>query len=177
VSEGHVIIHTDGACSGNPGPGGWGAILEWNGHRSELKGAEPHTTNNRMELMAAIMALAAVKRPCTVEIHTDSQYLRQGITAWILSWKRNGWRTADKKPVKNIDLWQRLDAALASHNVQWHWVRGHSGHDLNERADELAREAIREPRAAAKAGKTPLPGGERGGVWRAFDAGGRLTTV
>jgi ribonuclease HI len=111
--------------------------------------------------MAAIMALAALKRPSTVEIHTDSQYLRQGITAWILSWKRNGWRTADKKPVKNIDLWQRLDAALASHKVKWHWVRGHSGHDLNERADELAREAISELRAAAKAGKTPLPGGER----------------
>jgi ribonuclease HI len=161
VSEGHVTIHTDGACSGNPGPGGWGAILEWNGHRRELKGGEPHTTNNRMELTAAIMALAALKRPCTVAIHTDSQYLRQGITGWILSWKRNGWRTADKKPVKNVDLWQRLDAALAPHTVRWHWVRGHAGHDLNERADELAREAIRELRAAAKAAGTPLPGGER----------------
>ncbi|MGZ8299404.1 MAG: ribonuclease HI [Rhodoplanes sp.] len=161
MSEGHVTIHTDGACSGNPGPGGWGAILEWNGHRRELKGGEPHTTNNRMELTAAIMALAALKRPCTVAIHTDSQYLRQGITGWILSWKRNGWRTADKKPVKNVDLWQRLDAALAPHTVRWHWVRGHAGHDLNERADELAREAIRELRAAAKAAGTPLPGGER----------------
>ncbi|HEX5845038.1 MAG TPA: ribonuclease HI [Rhodoplanes sp.] len=161
MSEGHVTIHTDGACSGNPGPGGWGAILEWNGHRRELKGGEPHTTNNRMELTAAIMALAALKRPCTVAIHTDSQYLRQGITGWILSWKRNGWRTADKKPVKNVDLWQRLDAALAPHTVRWHWVRGHAGHDLNERADELAREAIRELRAAAKAAGTPLLGGER----------------
>ena len=161
MSEDHVTIHTDGACSGNPGPGGWGAILEWNGHRRELKGGEPHTTNNRMELTAAIMALAALKRPCTVAIHTDSQYLRQGITGWILSWKRNGWRTADKKPVKNVDLWQRLDAALTPHTVRWHWVRGHAGHDLNERADELAREAIRELRAAAKAAGTPLPGGER----------------
>jgi ribonuclease HI len=151
VADRHVIIHTDGACSGNPGPGGWGAILEWNGHRKEIKGGEPHTTNNRMELTAAIMALEALKRPCTVEIHTDSQYLRQGITAWILTWKRNGWRTADKKPVKNVDLWQRLDAALAHHQVRWHWVRGHAGHDLNERADELAREAIGELRSAARA--------------------------
>jgi ribonuclease HI len=151
VADRHVIIHTDGACSGNPGPGGWGAILEWNGHRKEIKGGEPHTTNNRMELTAAIMALEALKRPCTVEIHTDSQYLRQGITAWILTWKRNGWRTADKKPVKNVDLWQRLDAALAHHQVRWHWVRGHAGHDLNERADELAREAIAELRMAATA--------------------------
>jgi ribonuclease HI len=151
VSEGHVTIHTDGACSGNPGPGGWGAILEWNGRRKEIKGGDPHTTNNRMELTAAIMALEALKRPCTVSLHTDSQYLRQGITAWILSWKRNGWRTADKKPVKNVDLWQRLDVALAHHKVRWHWVRGHSGHDLNERADELARQAIRDIRAAAQA--------------------------
>ena len=151
MADRHVIIHTDGACSGNPGPGGWGAILEWNGHRKEIKGGEPHTTNNRMELTAAIMALEALKRPCTVEIHTDSQYLRQGITAWILAWKRNGWRTADKKPVKNVDLWQRLDAALAHHQVRWHWVRGHAGHDLNERADELAREAIGELRSATRA--------------------------
>ena len=151
MADRHVIIHTDGACSGNPGPGGWGAILEWNGHRKEIRGGEPHTTNNRMELTAAIMALEALKRPCTVEIHTDSQYLRQGITAWILAWKRNGWRTADKKPVKNVDLWQRLDAALAHHQVRWHWVRGHAGHDLNERADELAREAIGELRSATRA--------------------------
>ena len=144
-----VTIHTDGACSGNPGPGGWGAILQWGGHTRELKGGEAHTTNNRMELMAAIVALEALKRPCDVDLHTDSQYLRQGITGWIHGWKRNGWRTADKKPVKNVDLWQRLDAAVDRHTVHWHWVRGHSGHDLNERADELAREAIAEIRAAA----------------------------
>jgi ribonuclease HI len=149
--ECHVVIHTDGACSGNPGPGGWGAILEWGDHRKELKGGEPHTTNNRMELMAAIMALETLKRPCAADLHTDSQYLRQGITQWIKSWKRNGWKTADKKPVKNIDLWQRLDQALARHVVRWHWVRGHAGHDLNERADELAREAIAEIRAAQRA--------------------------
>ena len=151
MSDRHVTIHTDGACSGNPGPGGWGAILERNGHRKEIKGGEPHTTNNRMELTAAIMALEALKRPCTVELYTDSQYLRDGITKWIHGWKRNGWRTADKKPVKNVDLWQRLDAALAHHQVRWHWVRGHAGHDLNERADELAREAIGELRSATRA--------------------------
>ncbi|MFZ1886120.1 MAG: ribonuclease HI [Rhodoplanes sp.] len=150
MSEGYVTIHTDGACSGNPGPGGWGAILEWNGRRREIKGGDPHTTNNRMELTAAIMALEALKRPCTVDLHTDSQYVRQGITSWIKSWKRNGWRTADRKPVKNVDLWQRLDAALAHQKVRWHWVRGHAGNDLNERADELAREAIKEIRAANK---------------------------
>jgi ribonuclease HI len=143
-----VIIHTDGACSGNPGPGGWGAILDWNGRRKEIKGSEANTTNNRMELTAAIAALEALKRPCGVELHTDSQYLRDGITKWIHGWKRNGWRTADKKPVKNIDLWQRLDTAIARHDVNWHWVRGHAGHDLNERADELAREAISELRTA-----------------------------
>ena len=142
VSEGGVIIHTDGACSGNPGPGGFGAILEWDGHVREIKGGEPLTTNNRMELMAAIAALEALKRPCTVDLHTDSQYLRNGIMTWIKGWKRNGWKTADKKPVKNVDLWQRLDAAIAHHRVRWHWVRGHAGHDLNERADELAREGM-----------------------------------
>jgi ribonuclease HI len=147
--DGRVVIHTDGACSGNPGPGGWGVILQWNGHARELKGGEAHTTNNRMELMAAIMALETLKRPCDVDLHTDSEYLRQGITGWIHGWKRNGWRTADKKPVKNVDLWQRLDAAVTRHTVHWHWVRGHAGHDLNERADELAREAIAEIRAAA----------------------------
>ena len=147
--DSRVVIHTDGACSGNPGPGGWGAILQWSGHTRELKGGESHTTNNRMELMAAIVALETLKRPCDVDLHTDSQYLRQGITGWINGWKRNGWRTADKKPVKNVDLWQRLDAAVERHTVHWHWVRGHSGHDLNERADELAREAIAEIRAAA----------------------------
>jgi ribonuclease HI len=149
-SAGRVVIHTDGACSGNPGPGGWGAILEWGGHRREIKGGEAHTTNNRMELMAAISALETLKRPCDVDLHTDSQYLRQGIMSWIHGWKRNGWRTADKKPVKNADLWQRLDGAVARHTVHWHWVRGHSGHDLNERADELAREAIAELRAAGR---------------------------
>ena len=144
-----VTIHTDGACSGNPGPGGWGVILQWDGHTRELKGGEAHTTNNRMELMAAIMALETLKRPCEVDLHTDSEYLRQGITDWINGWKRNGWRTAARKPVKNTDLWQRLDAAVGRHTVHWHWVRGHSGHDLNERADELAREAIAEIRAGA----------------------------
>jgi ribonuclease HI len=147
--DGRVVIHTDGACSGNPGVGGWGAILEWGEHRREIKGGEAHTTNNRMELMAAISALEALKRPCDVDLHTDSQYLRQGITSWIHGWKRNGWKTADRKPVKNVDLWQRLDAAIARHTVRWHWVKGHSGHDLNERADELAREAIADIRAGA----------------------------
>jgi ribonuclease HI len=150
VSDSHIVIHTDGACSGNPGPGGYGAILQWGDHTRELKGGEPHTTNNRMELMAAIAALESLKRPCTVELHTDSQYLRNGIMTWIKGWKRNGWKTADKKRVKNVDLWQRLETALAQHTVQWHWVRGHSGHDLNERADVLAREAIAEVRAAQR---------------------------
>ena len=142
-----MTIHTDGACSGNPGPGGYGAILQWGAHTREIKGGEPHTTNNRMELMAAIVALETLKRPCAVDIHTDSQYLRDGITKWIHGWKRNGWKTADKKPVKNVDLWQRLEQALTRHTVRWHWVKGHAGHDLNERADELAREAIAELRA------------------------------
>jgi ribonuclease HI len=148
--EGTVTIHTDGACSGNPGPGGYGAILEWDGHVREIKGGEAHTTNNRMELMAAIAALEALKRPVTVDLHTDSQYLRNGIMTWINGWKRNGWKTADKKPVKNVDLWQRLDAALGRHTVRWHWVRGHAGHDLNERADALAREAITDVRAGRR---------------------------
>jgi len=142
----HVIIHTDGACSGNPGPGGWGAILSFGDREKELKGGELNTTNNRMELMAAISALEALKRPCRADIHTDSQYLRNGIMSWIANWKRNGWRTSDKKPVKNVDLWKRLDAALGEHDVRWHWVRGHAGHDMNERADELARQAIAEIR-------------------------------
>jgi ribonuclease HI len=146
----HVIIHTDGACSGNPGPGGWAAILAFGDHEKELKGGELLTTNNRMELMAAIAALEALKRPCRVDLHTDSQYLRSGITAWIAKWKKNGWRTADKKPVKNADLWRRLDAALSDHEIRWHWVRGHAGHDINERADLLAREAIAEIRNNAK---------------------------
>ncbi len=150
VSEGHVTIHTDGACSGNPGPGGYGAILQWGEHMREIKGGEPHTTNNRMELTAAIVALETLKRRCDVALYTDSQYLRDGITKWIKAWKRNGWKTADRKPVKNVDLWQRLDAALAHHTVHWRWVRGHAGHDLNERADELAREAIAEMRAGQR---------------------------
>jgi ribonuclease HI len=145
---GRVVIHTDGACSGNPGPGGWGAILAFGDHVKELKGGEPHTTNNRMELMAAISALEALKRPCAIDLHTDSQYLRNGIMTWINGWKRNGWRTADKKPVKNIDLWQRLDAALARHAVHWHWVNGHAGDVRNARAAELARAAIAEIRSA-----------------------------
>lgn len=143
-----VLIYTDGACSGNPGPGGWGAVLISGGHERELFGGEPQTTNNRMEIMAAIAALEALTRPCTVDLHTDSQYLRQGITEWIAGWKARGWRTADKKPVKNEDLWRRLDLARARHDVRWHWVKGHAGHPLNERADGLARagiKAIREP--------------------------------
>ena len=148
---GEAVIYTDGACSGNPGPGGWGVVLRYGTVEKELHGSDPLTTNNRMELMAAISALEALKRPCDVDIHTDSQYLRQGIMSWIHGWKRNGWRTGDKKPVKNVDLWLRLDAAIARHTVHWHWVRGHAGHDLNERADELAREAIAEVRAAGRA--------------------------
>jgi ribonuclease HI len=139
-----VVIHTDGACSGNPGPGGWGAILQWNGKEKELWGGEPATTNNRMELMAAIQALEALNRPCGVELHTDSQYLQKGIHEWIHSWKARGWRTADKKPVKNEDLWRRLDAARARHHVKWCWVKGHAGHELNERADALARRGLAE---------------------------------
>ena len=141
-----VVIYTDGACSGNPGLGGWGAILSFAGHQKELKGGEIHTTNNRMELMAAISALEALKRPCRVDLHTDSQYLRDGVTTYLARWKQNGWRTADKKPVKNIDLWQRLDAAIRQHQIRWHWLRGHAGHALNERADLLARQAIAEVR-------------------------------
>jgi ribonuclease HI len=155
MSEPHVVIHTDGACSGNPGPGGWGAILSHGDHEKELKGGEPHTTNNRMELMGAIAALEALKRPCLVDLHTDSQYLRDGITSWIKNWKRNGWRTADKKPVKNVDLWKRLDEALARHRVRWHWVRGHAGHAQNERADQLARDGIAAVRAGAIGALTP----------------------
>ena len=137
-----VVVHTDGACSGNPGPGGWGAILDYNGTRKELSGGEPSTTNNRMELMAAIAALEALKRPCTVAMHVDSNYVKDGITKWIHGWKKNGWKTADKKPVKNAELWQRLDAALGRHAISWHWVKGHAGHDDNERADALARDGM-----------------------------------
>jgi ribonuclease HI len=141
--DGAVEIFTDGACSGNPGPGGWGALLRWNGHERELSGGESMTTNNRMELMAAIMALESLKRGVTVRLYTDSTYVRDGITKWLHAWKKRNWRTADKKPVKNVDLWQRLEAALGEHKIEWHWVRGHSGHVENERVDLLAREAIK----------------------------------
>jgi ribonuclease HI len=145
-----VVIHTDGACSGNPGPGGWGAVLHYGAKAKELWGGELATTNNRMELMAAIGALEALTRPCKVELHTDSQYLRNGIREWIHAWKARGWRTADKKPVKNEDLWRRLDEARLRHDVAWHWVKGHAGHEHNERADALARRGLTE----ALAGKS-----------------------
>ncbi len=141
-----VTIYTDGACSGNPGPGGWGAVLLFGRHERDLWGGEAHTTNNRMELTAAIQALGALTRPCTVELHTDSQYVRQGITEWIPGWKARGWLTADRKPVKNDDLWRALDAARARHEVTWRWVKGHAGHPLNERADALARRGCDEAR-------------------------------
>ncbi|MFI4994542.1 MAG: ribonuclease HI [Hyphomicrobiales bacterium] len=149
--SGRVVIFTDGACSGNPGPGGYGAILVSGRHRKEIKGGERDTTNNRMELMAAIAALEALSRPCAVELHTDSQYLRLGITQWLAGWKKNGWRTAARQPVKNEDLWRRLEEAARCHRIDWRWVKGHAGHDQNERADELAREGLREalPEAGA----------------------------
>ena len=137
-----VIIHTDGACSGNPGPGGWGAILQSGAHCKELKGGEQVSTNNRMELTAAIEALEALKSSSDVALYTDSNYLKGGITSWIKSWKKNGWRTADRKPVKTAELWERLEKAALRHTVRWHWVKGHHGHDANERADELAREGM-----------------------------------
>ncbi len=140
--DGTVQVFTDGACSGNPGPGGWGALLRYRGTERELSGAEDRTTNNRMEMTAAIAALEALKRPSRVRLYTDSTYLRDGITRWIHAWKARGWKTADKKPVKNVDLWQRLEAALERHDVEWHWVRGHAGHSENERADALARQAL-----------------------------------
>lgn len=142
MSEPHVVVHTDGACSGNPGPGGWGAILEAGSHRREIKGGETETTNNRMEMTAAIEALDALKGPSDVDLFTDSSYLRGGITNWIKGWKKNGWRTAARKPVKNVELWQRLEQAEERHTVRWHWLKGHVGHDENERADELAREGM-----------------------------------
>ncbi|MEM8796198.1 MAG: ribonuclease HI [Pseudomonadota bacterium] len=134
-----VEIYTDGACSGNPGPGGWGALLRFGAHEKELMGGEAETTNNRMELVAAIEALNALKEPCLVDLHTDSQYVRGGVTGWIEGWKRNGWKTSAKKPVKNSDLWQALEEARARHDVTFHWVKGHAGHPENKRADELAR--------------------------------------
>ena len=141
-SEDVVEIFTDGACSGNPGPGGWGVVLRWRGNERELSGGEKETTNNRMELMAAIAALEALKRPMNVVLTTDSTYVRDGITKWIHGWRRNGWKTANKKPVKNADLWQRLEQAITPHTIEWKWVKGHAGHDENERADTLARGGI-----------------------------------
>ena len=138
-----IVIFTDGACSGNPGPGGWGAVLSWRGQEKELLGGELLTTNNRMEMMAVIMALDSLKRPCQVSIHTDSQYVQKGITEWLRGWKARGWKTADKKPVKNEDLWRRLEESAARHTVSWHWVKGHAGHPGNERADRLARDGIK----------------------------------
>ncbi len=138
-----VEIYSDGACSGNPGPGGWGAILRYRTTEKEFSGFTPMTTNNRMEMTAVIQALGALKQPCNVKIYTDSQYLKDGITKWIRKWKRNGWLTSGKEPVKNRDLWEALDAAVQEHAVEWHWVRGHQGHPENERCDELARTAIR----------------------------------
>jgi ribonuclease HI len=139
-----VEIFTDGACRGNPGPGGWGVVLRYKDKEKTLRGGEPHTTNNRMELMAAISGLEALKRTSKVVLTTDSQYVKRGITEWLADWKRRGWKTADRKPVKNIDLWQRLDEVVAKHQVKWHWVRGHTGHVENERADALANQAIDE---------------------------------
>ena len=144
----HVDIFTDGACSGNPGPGGWGAVLRYGEVEKELSGGEPQTTNNRMELLAAITALDALKAPCEVDLYTDSKYVMDGIEKWIHGWKKNGWKTSDKKPVKNVDLWQRLDAALKAHKIDWIWVKGHAGHVENERADALARSAIPGARGA-----------------------------
>lgn len=137
-----VEIYADGACSGNPGPGGWGAVLRWRGHEKELNGGEPDTTNNRMELMAVIESLRTLKRPMTIDVYTDSTYVQKGMTEWIWGWRRNNWRTADKKPVKNADLWQMLDAEARRHTVRWHWVKGHAGHPENERADALARAGV-----------------------------------
>jgi ribonuclease HI len=142
-----VVIYTDGACSGNPGPGGWGVVLRWNGTVKELHGADPQTTNNRMELMAAIQALESLNRPSQVRLYTDSTYVLNGITKWVESWQRNGWRTAAKKPVKNEDLWRRLVQAMGSHEISWQWVKGHAGDEGNERADELARLGIEEAAA------------------------------
>ncbi len=147
--QNQVEIFTDGACSGNPGPGGWGVLLRWRGEERELCGGEADTTNNRMELMAAIMALENLKRPVTVTLYTDSVYVKDGITKWIDGWKARGWKTAAKKPVKNVDLWQRLDEALGPHRVDWQWVKGHAGHPENERADALARQGLEETRSSA----------------------------
>lgn len=138
----HVQIYTDGACRGNPGPGGWGALLRYGSHEKILSGAEAHTTNNRMELMAAIQALAALTATCKIELHTDSQYLQKGITEWLIGWKKRGWKKSDKNPVKNSDLWQTLDHEASRHHINWHWVKGHSGHPENDLVDRIANEAI-----------------------------------
>lgn len=149
----HVEIATDGACKGNPGPGGWGALLRMGGHEKELSGGEPLTTNNRMELTAAIKALEALKRPCRVTLSTDSRYVMDGLTRWIHGWRKNGWRTADRKPVKNADLWQELLEAVAPHRIEWVWVKGHAGHPDNERADRLASDAaLAQPASASLSG-------------------------
>ena len=157
MAEQRIQIWTDGACSGNPGPGGWGALLVWNGHEKELCGGEALTTNNRMEMLAAIRALEALKRPSVVDLHTDSAYLRNGITSWLKQWKARGWKTADRKPVKNVELWQELEEVMARHKVHWHWVKGHAGDEGNERADALANKGMapfkpkkRKPRPAAE---------------------------
>jgi len=142
TKENTVVIYTDGACSGNPGPGGWGSVLMYNGHRREMSGGDAETTNNRMEMMAVIQALETLKRPCSVMIYTDSVYVMKGITEWIMQWKKRNWKTAARKPVKNVELWQRLERAISQHDVQWQWVKGHSGVPGNERADELATGAI-----------------------------------
>lgn len=144
----NITIYTDGACKGNPGPGGWGALLHWNGHDKKLSGGETLTTNNRMELMAAIMALESLREPCAVTLYTDSVYVKQGLNEWLPNWKRRNWRTADNKPVKNQDLWQRLDAAAARHEVHWRWVKGHAGDPGNEMADQLANEGLEAHRRA-----------------------------
>jgi len=154
-----VELFTDGACQGNPGPGGWGVLLRYGGVEKELSGAEPATTNNRMELTAVIRGLEALKRPCRVLVTTDSQYVRNGITDWIRRWRRNGWRTADRQPVKNSDLWRRLDEVAASHEVEWHWVKGHAGHPENERADRLATAAIATLRRPAGTSRRSGEGG------------------
>jgi len=162
-----VEIFTDGACRGNPGPGGWGAMLRYAAEVKEINGAEPDTTNNRMELLAAINALETLKRPCRVHLTTDSEYVRRGITEWLENWKRRGWRTAGKKPVKNADLWQRLERAAAAHQIEWFWVRGHTGHPENERADRLANQAIDDMLAGfgdASTEVSPDGGGKSGGA-------------
>jgi ribonuclease HI len=144
-----VEIFTDGACSGNPGPGGWGAILRFRGVERELKGGEAQTTNNRMEMTAVLEALNALRRPCAIDLYTDSEYVKKGMTEWLRGWKARGWKTADKKPVKNDDLWKALDEAAARHRISWHWVKGHAGHPENERADALARQGIKDLREQA----------------------------